>query len=81
LHLEELFWIETLKANFSQPIEVRENRGAKSENAIYNIKCGPKDYLVVAIKVRKFWGARVISTFYGSDKDRLPQGKVIWKRP
>lgn len=81
LHFDELLKVETLKENFSQPFEVRENRAAGSENAIYDIKCGHKDFLVVAIKVRKLWGARVISTYYASDIADLPTGKVIWKRP
>lgn len=81
LHFDELLKLETLKANFSKPIEVRENKAAQSENAIYNIQCGLKNFLVVAVKVRKFWGARVISTFYASDSADLPKGKVIWKCP
>ena len=80
LHFDEMFLIETLKASFSFPLEVRENRAARSENAIYDIKCGNKDFLVVAVKVRKFWEARVISIYYAADASNLPKGKVIWKR-
>jgi hypothetical protein len=79
LHIDEALLTETLRSVFSAPIEVRENRNAKSENAIYKVDCCGKEYMVVAIKVRHFWDARVISTYYCSERSRLPQGRVIWK--
>jgi len=79
LHFDELLLTETLKRIFSTPIEVRANRNAKSENAIYEVDCCGKEFMVVAIKVRLLWGARVISTYYCSDRDRLPTGEVMWK--
>jgi hypothetical protein len=78
-HIEELLLAETLRSMFSTPFEVRENRNARSENAIYRVDCCGKEYMVVAIKVRPVWNARVISTYYCSERSRLPHGRVIWK--
>jgi hypothetical protein len=56
-HVEELLVIQQLKAKFKSPREVRENRSAGTEVAIYDIACNGKAHLVVAIEKRFPWNA------------------------
>jgi hypothetical protein len=81
LHIDALFLMETLKSQFANPLEVRLNALAKTENAVYEIPCGGHGHIVVAIKKRPLWEARLISSYFGCSVERLPKGKVIWKRP
>jgi hypothetical protein len=81
LHIDAALLTETLKAQFSNPLEVRKNESANSENAIYDIPCGDHMHIVVAIAKRHPWNSRLISSYYGCSDSRLPKGKVIWKRP
>jgi len=76
-HVDELLVVETLKAQFSRPLEVRFNAAARTENAIYDIPCNGHQHLVVAIEKRPPWHVRLINTYYACSVDRLPKGKLI----
>jgi hypothetical protein len=80
-HVEQLLLIQQLKPMFSNPVEVRENRAAKSVVAVYDIPSGTDAFLAVSIKKRFMWKTRLISSIYPCSPPRMPTGKVIWKRP
>lgn len=77
-HLEESFVIESLKEQFDRPLIVVENRGAGSEQAIYEIEAGGHRYLQVNVKYRGWLRGHLVVTLYGVDE--VPQGRVLWTR-
>ena len=78
-HIDEVLVVDTLKRNFARPRVVIENRGAKSEQAIYDIQSGDHPCLLVAIKYPG-WILRtnLIATMYGIDEEEIPKGKILW---
>jgi hypothetical protein len=79
-HFEESFLLEQLKRIFHEPLYVCWNPGAETENAVYDLPCSGKRWMVVAIRKRQqlsfksFW---IVSTIYAVNEERLP--KQHWK--
>ena len=77
-HYDELLIVERLKEAFSNPLVVIENKGAISEQAIYEISVGGHPFLQVNIKDRGWLKKTLIVSFYGVDE--IPKGRELWKR-
>lgn len=81
LHVDAAMLVESLKRELSNPLWVCENKAAKSDNALLEVKCDPDHpYMLVAIKKRGPFGTRMISTWHEAGHDYKPKGKVIWRR-
>lgn len=78
LHVDEVLIVDTLRRNFATPRVVIENKGARSEQAIYDIPVGGHPCLLVAIKYRGWLRTHLIVTFYGIEETQIPQGRVLW---
>lgn len=80
-HLESAFVLDALKANFSKPICVIENKQNKTLNAFYNIETNGLPFLLVAVKIQKKLRSATgkphfIKTFYGVTK--IPNVPPVW---
>jgi hypothetical protein len=62
---------------FYRPKYVVWNPGAETENAVYDLPCSGKRWMVVAIRTRRLMPCRIVSTIYAVDESRLPDAK--WK--
>jgi hypothetical protein len=84
LHIDAALAVDRVKHSFASPAYVVECRGAKSENAIYNLQVGGHPWLVVAIKTRwiNFSKVRLVSTWYSIPSEQLQQelqkGRQLW---
>jgi hypothetical protein len=76
-HLEESFILEQVKSIFHEPVYVAWNPGAKSENAVFDLPCSGKRWMLVAVRRHWVMPFRVISTLFAVNEDRLP--KNHWK--
>jgi hypothetical protein len=73
--------LESLKAIFSNPLYVVWNRGAETENAVYDLPLGRNRYFLVSIRERgRFKKYRAVSTIYSVSDDRLPEPhwELLW---
>ena len=79
-HFDSAFVVDALKQNFHQPICVIENVGHGTSNAIYSIRTGEHEWLLVAIKFQGIANMlagkpNFIKTFYGVSE--LPKGRLL----
>ena len=79
-HLDEGIFVDRVKQNLARPRIVVENKGNRSENAIYDVEIGGHPCLLVAIKQGWLGKTRRIATFYGVEKGYTPPGPVLWPK-
>jgi hypothetical protein len=84
-HIEETFVLEQLKAIFHQPVFVARNKNAGSDNAVYDLPCDGKPWMLVAVSYgMPFVHVCSLRTMYAVNNNELPNPswKVVFgKRP